>query len=302
MIGQIESEPAARRFSDFLYVQKISNQVEPGDAGRWAVWVHHDDDLVRASQWLALFRANPNDPQFGVASRAEDIRRDEAADLKDFQKRVRTRRQIFPKLAAMGFAPMTALLMSISILVAILSRLGSNNETVHYLFFADPLRFFEHPMLLNWRDALFASDEIRSGQIWRLFTPIFLHFGILHIVFNMYALRDLGYVLENREGVWRFSFMVLIIAAVSNWAQYVFGGHPMFGGMSGVIYGLFGYAWMKSKFDPNAGFYLHPSTVRVVLIWYVLCFTGLLGHIANAAHTAGLVAGVIWGYLGSKLR
>ena len=72
---------------------------------------------------------------------------------------------------------------------------------------------------------------------------------------------------------------------------------PLFGGMSGVNYALFGYAWMKGKYQPHQGIGVAQQTVTVMLFWLVLCFTGLVGAIANVAHVAGLLAGVAIAYV-----
>ena len=72
-------------------------------------------------------------------------------------------------------------------------------------------------------------------------------------------------------------------------------------GMSGVVYGLLGYAWMKGRFDPGSGLLLHPQTVAMMLIWFFLCLTGLMGNIANTAHAVGLVLGIAWGYASSQM-
>jgi GlpG protein len=65
--------------------------------------------------------------------------------------------------------------------------------------------------------------------------------------------------------------------------------------MSGVLYGLFGYAWMKSRFEPQLGVTLTPGTVVFLLGWFVLCLTPAIPNIANAAHAAGLVLGILVG-------
>ena len=88
----------------------------------------------------------------------------------------------------------------------------------------------------------------------------------------------------------RCRVVVLVVAVASNLGQYLHTGSPMFGGMSGVVYGLFGYVWMKSRYDPGAGMYLHRYTVVVMLVWFVACYTNLLGSIANTAHAVGLGA------------
>jgi GlpG protein len=65
--------------------------------------------------------------------------------------------------------------------------------------------------------------------------------------------------------------------------------------MSGVLYGLFGYIWMSGKFDPASGLRLSPSNVLAMVGWFFLCLFGVMGNIANGAHGAGLVMGMIWG-------
>jgi GlpG protein len=62
---------------------------------------------------------------------------------------------------------------------------------------------------------------------------------------------------------------------------------------------LLGYIWIKGKFDPSSGLYLHPHTVAMMLIWFVLCMTPLVPRIANGAHAVGLGLGVLWGFLAS---
>jgi GlpG protein len=109
-------------------------------------------------------------------------------------------------------------------------------------------------------------------------------------------------MIEARQGTLQLALLVVVIAGLSNFGQYYVSG-PIFGGMSGVVYGLLGYIWIRGKFDPGSGLFLHPSTVNMMLIWFVLCYTNLLGPVANTAHAVGLIAGIAWGYLSSlRLR
>ncbi len=68
-----------------------------------------------------------------------------------------------------------------------------------------------------------------------------------------------------------------------------------FGGMSGVGYALFGYLWMKGCAHPEEHLWVNYNTDVKMVVWFLLCFTGMLGPIANAAHGVGLVVGMIFG-------
>lgn len=303
-IGYLKDENEARRFGDFLYVNGMPNNIEP-DQHQWAIWVHDDDHLENARVWLEKFRSNPNAQEFTVADNAAEKRKREEKELADFQKKMQKGRQVVQNAGFYGVGRLTIVLIAISVVVAIISGLDRHTERVMALFITD--WGIKGPLLV-WSPGL---PEIRSGQIWRLFTPMFIHFGFLHILFNMLWLRDLGSMIEARESSWRLLLVVLLTSAGSNLAQYLIsipafpslsGGSPVFGGMSGVVYGLLGYIWMRSKFDPFCRLYLHKSTVMMMLIWLVACFTGFLGHVANMAHLFGLLIGMGLGFFFSQFR
>jgi GlpG protein len=290
LIGHLAEEKSARIFADYLYVQKIESHLEFEKADGWGVWINDEDKLEEAASLLAAFRLNPVDPKYRAeAKSASELRAEAEKDEAKYRKKLSDRRQLFRPLRDYGFGPLTFVLIGISVVVFLLSGFGKDPQPILALFITDFTRFNPFGPRL---------PEIQHGQAWRLITPIFIHFDPLHILFNMLWLRDLGSMIEGRQSSRMLAVLVLVIAVCSDLAQYFVAG-PVFGGMSGVVYGLLGYIWMRGKFDPGSGLYLHPSTVTMMIIWFFACFTPLIPHVANATHAAGLIIGLAWGYLSS---
>ncbi len=148
-------------------------------------------------------------------------------------------------------------------------------------------------------DKFFYAD-LDKAQYYRLISPIFLHFGLLHLVFNCLWLYLLGSKIETYEGSFHLLLIVLVCGMTSNMTQFYWSGSIYFGGMSGVIYALLGYLWIRHKLAPQ---YFPPLTkglMGFMLGWLVFCMTGFfevaLGiGVANAAHLSGLVSGLLIG-------
>jgi GlpG protein len=291
MIGQIGNEPAARTFSDYLYVKGIKNQLEAESDGSWAVWIHAEDEIDAARTLLRNFLANPNDTTIRrQAEKARELIEQEEKEEEAARKRHFDRDRLFPASGWRALGPLTITLIVISVAIYVIQELTNLSWIRDYLFISNPFRLEQD------------LPEVREGQVWRLLTPIFIHFTIFHIFFNMLWLRDLGSMIETRLGSLQLLLLVLVIGISSNVAQYYVSG-PMFGGMSGVVYGLLGFVWMKGKFDPASGMFLHPSTVMMMLIWLALGFAHALPiQMANTVHAVGLAVGVIWGFLSARLR
>ena len=299
-IGSIPNEPQAVRFGDYLLTLGIGNSVEESPpTNQWAVWVEHDDHLDRASAELATFLTNPNDPRYTAAVKvASTVRAEQERAEKRRQKQfvdVRTRWS----QPNQWNVPMTLGLIVFSIIVALLTKFESDNgQYSGSLYIA---RVVYHDEYVSWQPGL---QEIRHGEVWRLITPIFLHANILHILFNMLWLRDLGGMIERRKGSWFFAGLVLVIAVLSNLLQFYYKTphNPLFGGMSGVVFGLFGYVWIRGRLDPAGGIGIAPQSAGMMFIWLFLCMTGLVGPIANGAHVGGLIVGLAFAYIPHTLK
>jgi GlpG protein len=292
LIGHLPNEASASTFSDYLYVQGIANEVEAEKDG-WAIWIHSEDELAKAKEMLTGFLGNPADPKFSKHSkRATQLKEQAQQEEEAAEKRYFDRKRIFRSPLPFGVGPLTLTLMAASIVVTVLLTYGIGGDWINALYIS------------RYRSG---APEILRGEIWRLFTPIFIHAnllqgaGFLHLFFNVLWLFDLGNMIEGRLGTARLLLLVLVIAALSNFGQYYASG-PLFGGMSGVVYGLLGYVWMKGRYDPASGLFLHPQTVTMMLVWFFLCLVGVIPNVANTAHGVGLGIGMAWGYLSSLRR
>ena len=190
--------------------------------------------------------------------------------------------------------PVTVGLIAACVAVALYSSLGTSERNLLPLFISLTPASGPYGIL----------PEVRAGEVWRLLTPMFIHLGVIHIVFNMIWLKDIGSAIEHRDGSKQFVAMVVITALCSNVGQYFWNG-PAFGGMSGVVYGLFGYVAVRSSLAPRSGYYMPGQTVLIMLAWFVACLLGVIPHVtnvANAAHGYGLLVGVVWGFIAVKTQ
>ncbi len=162
--------------------------------------------------------------------------------------------------------------------------------------------------LLTFTQSPQADFPAASGiQVWRWVTPIFLHFGILHLAFNAAVVWELGRRVEEQLGSSRFLLLIAVLAVVSNWAQYAWTPGAAFGGLSGVAYGLLGFIVMSQRLRPKSRAWLLPQGFALgLLVFLVLFSTGITEgfglHVANAAHWGGLIAGLVLALGWHKLR
>ena len=132
-------------------------------------------------------------------------------------------------------------------------------------------------------------------QLMKMVSPILLHGGIIHLAFNMLWLWEFGRRIEAVQASWSLLLLIVVIALVSNTVQYLYGGTIFFGGMSGVVYGLFAYIWMWQLFDPLKKLAL-PNALIFFLLLSLLITTLLdIDIIADEAHIGGLLSGVCYG-------
>ncbi|HKP64656.1 MAG TPA: rhomboid family intramembrane serine protease [Polyangiales bacterium] len=270
----------ALALSEVLYAANIDSDVRAGDGNESSVWVLTERDLPRAEAILRAFVAQPpRGPHASVPAPPKVVAK------QTLMQRARE-------------SPITYGLIAICVVVGVVTELGTNRELLPYLTIAS---FERSADMLRWAP----YRDLLHGEVWRLITPIFIHFGFFHLLFNAFWMSDLGGPTERFQGRWQYTAFVLWSAAVSNSAQLVFGHSPMFGGMSGVVYAYVGYLWARGRADPRSGIFMPGRMVGFFVAWMALGFSGLLdsvvGAMANYCHLGGFLAGAAYGYVAALI-
>ena len=157
------------------------------------------------------------------------------------------------------------------------------------------------------RAALFESlaqinSLVGAGEWWRVFTPILLHAGITHILFNMWALWVLGPQIERGVGTGAFIALYLASAGVGGLFAFLMGdATDVAVGASGAIFGLFGvwFNWAVRRRNTAYGKALLQQIGFLLLLNAALPF--IITNIAWEAHLGGLIAGFAIGELWSRI-
>lgn len=290
--GIIADQDQAQLFADYLLAQGITNKVDPAEQG-WAIWVHDETHLEQARRELAEFLADPQAQRYlSARTKAEAVRREQADAQRRYDRNLINVRQRWRPWNE-GTFPLTWVFIVLTVGLSLMTDFGHSPAANKWLYITrwEVTPDGEH---IRYQPQL---PEIRAGEVWRLFTPAFLQVGgWWHMIGNVYWLYMFGALIETRRGSLILLGVVLVTGILSNLAQYYWKG-PSFGGMSGVGFGLFGYVWIKSRFDPRAGIFCPPDLVIFFLIWLVFCMTGWIGPIANAAHVGGMVVGMALAFI-----
>lgn len=234
---------------------------------------------VRFRAELKAFLENPEDERYLAASwETGDVRGDADAEA---LSRVYGRKRF--QLRGRRAGPITLSVIAACVIIFVEFQLGDPGDWWRRL------RFFT-----SW------GFMLESGQWWRWVTASISHYQVLHIAFNVLWWWDLAGNVERRQGSLRLLSLFLALNVVSNLSQFVFSG-PNFLGLSGVVYGLLGYLWAYVKVCPRYPQPVNDLVFRSMIIWLVVCFTGVVdvlvqAGIANAAHLGGLLAGIGLGY------
>lgn len=163
-------------------------------------------------------------------------------------------------------------------------------------YFSLPAR--EQVLFLNrWAKV---NDLIRAGEYYRLFSSMFLHLNLTHLIFNGYALFVLGRDVEALFGTVRFAIIYLLGGLSGSLASFIFTDAPSVGA-SGAIFAIFGaemvYFYQHRELHGTAGRRHLTQLIALMVINLGLGFFASTGatrfRIDNAGHIGGLVGGVV---------
>ncbi len=256
-----------RSFSQFLQQQGVGHRITE-ESGEQAVWVQQENEaeFVRHALGEWDFAA--------VSPRPEGSQR----------PLVSVDRLLAGLLRNIWLSPLTMALVILCILVAAYTRLGVDTFRVDFLFY---------PRLSSIGLWSLLGDITSPVTLLRTLTPILLHFGELHIIFNMLWLWFFGRQLEAQQPRWLFAILVLVTAFAGNTAQYLYSGANNFGGMSGVVFGLVGYAWVIHVSMPQSRLMITNQMFVAFVVILVVMELIAGAWIATAAHVGGLLSGLL---------
>lgn len=282
-LGQLASEELCSRFYFIALSQGIDIHYDREESGPLSLWVVDEDQLGRAKELFAHFCLNPEDPSFQMLCND--------GQSKFLAKERQQKLQAQESLAASQRAQPSFIWTGSMLMLCIFMYFFATPELIRLFLFSN---FY---MGNGWFDFY----EIQAGQVWRLFTPIFLHGSLLHLGFNMLWFLQLGREIEGKLGGKKFLFLVLLFSIPAHIVSFWVSG-PHFVGMSGVIYGMVTFIWAIERYEKPSRLQSDPQVVATFLVWYIICLVMTLLRImpiANTIHAVGALMGYLAGFIAS---
>ena len=289
-LGKLKSREELTKVNQILAAFEIESWFNDEDSSDFSIWILLETDLQRASEILRMYRQDPANEEIRKAL-AEWHGRQKVANT---QKRrdVIVNQLILSELLPPGSISILLILFASAVFVV---RVYFGAFGVRELLSFSPLK----NGILSGKSIF---DGILSGQLWRVFSPIFIHSGVIHLVFNLIWLFQLGKHAEASLTRTEYLLLLGLVCIVSHFAFAMLVG-PFFGGMSGVVYGICGYLGIMDVYAHNQVSGYDPSSGKILIIFYcisiVLTFLRLV-PVANTIHALGAAIGILFGYIKSK--
>ncbi|KZN46787.1 hypothetical protein N474_04010 [Pseudoalteromonas luteoviolacea CPMOR-2] len=257
ILGSFSDPRAVQGVVDYLKTHGIHSKVHSQDGRIVTVWVEEQDYLQASPHWQE-FLADPYNDKYSQASwrigSTHNPKKGERANL-----------SLFSRIICLNWFLQLVAVICIFQFVS---------------FF-----IFDANSIFN---AL--KFDVNKPITW--FTPAVVHFGVIHLLFNLSWWLYLGNQIVTKAGLYALLAVFLSSALISNWAQFLM-VDAEFGGLSGVVYAQLGFYWIYSVLNPHQTPILLKLCIGFMLIWMVLGFADVLFiSMANWAHLFGLLSGI----------
>lgn len=230
MITSFANPRVAQAFVDYMATQGVILTIQQHNQSD--VWLADESQAERVRAELARFLENPADPRYLAAS----------WQAGHTGSGLHYRRYPFFAALRERAGPVTWVMMIACVVVFIAMQILGDQEVM---------------LWLAW-----PFDPTLKFEFWRYFTHALMHFSLMHILFNLLWWWYLGGAVEKRLGSGKLIVITLISALLSGYVQQKFSG-PWFGGLSGVVYALMGYVWLRGERDPQSGIYLQRGLLSL---------------------------------------
>lgn len=161
---------------------------------------------------------------------------------------------------------------------------------INVLLYFIPLLTGSYDKLIN--DFCIYAPAIKSGELYRLFTGIFLHGNLLHLAFNCYALYILGMQLESFMGKIKYLIIYLFAGLTGALFSMIFSNYSASIGASGAIFGIMGaIVYFGYHYRVYLGNVIKSQIIPVIVLNLAIGF--LSSGIDNFAHIGGLIGGFL---------
>jgi len=282
---EIPSDIDLRLFSVFLQQAGVVHRITEEGVAQ-VVWINSEDDRLKVLHFYGQLSSGALVLQDQVGARSSDMS------------------VVSRLLANVGRFPLTMLLLLVNVLLFPVTY-GVNQGDLSGLF--AQMTLLEFSVI---GDKIYFSNLthiLESHQYWRLLTPMFIHFGWIHIVFNILWVWEIGRRIELISGSSVLLLVTIVSSLGANFLQYAMSGAGLFGGMSGVVFGYLGHSLVWEKLVPGRKMGLRSGIYIFMLVFLAIGFTGAfdllgLGSLANGARLGGLLGGILTGGVAGMLQ
>lgn len=145
------------------------------------------------------------------------------------------------------------------------------------------------------------SDGILQGQFWRIITPVFLHYSLPHVIVSTCFFWLIARPIELFKGSWHFLLLLVVVASITHFVQFLANPNKFFGGLVCVVYGAMGYI-LAYQYLLNSNNFSRFKPIVVIL--FIALIMGLIGvfdlfissGIFHRTILVGLLVGAAYGF------